>query len=347
MAKSWADQIAGIGGPAGIGTILHIGAGRGTELPSYLASDASEIVLVEPDPSAFQMLQTMAQGDSRVRLLSVAVAQATGVAPLHCVNLPGAASLRDPSRLVEYFPGFRVLDTLDVETLSVADLLAQTPLPEGKVNVLILEAPGEEAVILDGLATAKALRRFDHLLIRTAAEALYPNSQTAAALLMRLSSLGYQIAYENRSDPDFPALHLTWRDEGSASAEAGMRAQLAALEAHCAALESENASLLSQIEGQRSEIEAKMDIVAKHGEAEAAVAKLTAELAEVKAARDAFWRERDKAREERDAAKEKVKALERRVQELEFKADLARAEFHRSEGQVALIKDLLLREGGL
>ena len=109
--------------------------------------------------------------------------------------------------------------------------------------------------------------------------------------------------------------------------------------------------------------------------AEASARSSAAELAKTIAARDELVTERDGARGERDAARtaaataealvatleeqakaaaanrakdaEKLKSLEQKIKEQEFRLAIAREEFHRAEGQISLLRDLLLQEASL
>lgn len=78
---------------------------------------------------------------------------------------------------------------------------------------------------------------------------------------------------------------------------------------------------------------------------------LVAELETVKGERHSMWQARNKAQdalaEAETAAKAEIETLQCQVRDLQQRLPLAREKLRRTEGQVELIKDLLLREAGL
>ncbi len=109
--------------------------------------------------------------------------------------------------------------------------------------------------------------------------------------------------------------------------EDALTAQEAAARAQAETLTDESRLLQEQVQGQQEELET------------------------VKKERHNMWQDRDKARSElagaQTAAKAEIEALQGQVQELRQRHSLAREELRRAEGQVELIKDLLLREAVL
>lgn len=91
---------------------------------------------------------------------------------------------------------------------------------------------------------------------------------------------------------------------------------MAALQAINADIETENEALVDQTRGQQDEL-AKQQVVLDELEAD------------------------------RDSARAETEALRKKQQEQEVRLALAREELLRSEGQIELIKDLILRESGL
>ena len=207
MADPVTACLAGPAGREGIGLILHLGAGNCQELDAYLASDAARIVLVEPDPAAARALEARIGDDPRVQLHELALASKDGEAPLQRLNLPGLSSLRPPEALRELFPGLRLLDPVTVTTARPETLLAILPAPGAGPDVLVLDAPGEEATALDGLAAAGALTRFRRIFLHAGPRPLHAGSPPLETLRRQLEAAGYRLEAADASrDPDRPCL---------------------------------------------------------------------------------------------------------------------------------------------
>lgn len=152
---------------------------------------------------------------------------------------------------------------------------------------------------------------------------------------------------------------LKEREAGAANA-----IRLASLQALHADVQAENDALKEQVKGQQAEIEKRLDQQEELREAAAErdalkdqLQALQEQLDSLRQAekdcdvlrneRDVMRAERDAREQERDAARAEVESLTAQMRDHDLRADLVREEFLRSEGQITLIKDLFLREGGL
>ena len=201
--------------------ILHLGAGEGGDLDAHLASGAAHVALVEPNPASLRRLRQRVAGRADVDVHPLAVAAETGRATLTVFNLTPLSSLRPPTELTTLFPGLRPVATPEVATTDMADLLALLPTPDpaldpgsdtgpaapaGAREWLVIDTPGEEATVLDGLARAGAERRFDRIALHCGTTSHYAGSPTAEALRGRLEAVGYRLETVEETDPDRPCL---------------------------------------------------------------------------------------------------------------------------------------------
>lgn len=177
------------------GTILHLGAGECTELPRYLATQAEQIVLVEPDFEAAQALKRRTEAESRVKVIEAAVvAGRGGFAKLHRYNIAGVATLHPLEAPPTQWPGLREITQLDVETLNIIQLLKQVPLSENKCHWLIIEAPGEELQLLSALRENDIAQKFSHLSL--AIGSLTPQAEeTDLVFVESLEETGYRLEH--------------------------------------------------------------------------------------------------------------------------------------------------------
>ena len=116
MTDAPASTIAAALSGADIGVIVHIGAGRCSELDQYLASSAKQIHLIEPNPALARELRSTSARDGRVTVHEMAIAASAGGGTLNVFNLTRLSSLRLPKDIKELFPGLRMVSQLDVRT---------------------------------------------------------------------------------------------------------------------------------------------------------------------------------------------------------------------------------------
>jgi len=141
-----------------------------------------------------------------------------------------------------------------------------------------------------------------------------------------------QTAPHPETDPELPAALLKERKINAANA-----LRLSALQALHADVLAENEALKEQIKGQQAEIETQHAQYEERFKADAG-------------AHDALTQQIKDQRAEIETLKhvaESLQALKGQMRDHNLRADLPKKEFLGSEGQIALIKDMFLREGEL
>lgn len=313
-----------------LGTILHLGAGFGADLPACLASRARRIVLVEPAPEAQAALRGAAAGDARVRILPVAVAAEAGPALLREVSFAALSSLQAPApALHALYPGLRKTGAVPVEARPLATLLSDAGIAgeDDAPAVLIVDAPGVESTIVADLLRLTPDNRPAHVVLRAGAEAFYEGGQPFADLRAALVAGGYQIEAESAEDPDFPEAHLTLDARALELQE--LRVRLAELEAARTA----EAAARTAAEGRAEELSQrvsalKAEVEARKSEREEHKGRAKELEAQVKALKA--------EREELDQELQRLQARQRRLED----------ELVRAEAQIVLVRDLMrLPEG--
>lgn len=164
-------------------------------------------------------------------------------------------------------------------------------------------------------------------------------------------------------------LRAALQKERETSAANALR--LSALQTLYEDVQTENQALREQIAGQQDEIEKQRVLAEAHETLQNQIARHEAERAHLEErltaaalARDELVGETEALKQtieeqqagidslkeltaERDEALAKVEALRSQMRDHDLRTDLAREEFLRSEGQIALMKDMFLREGEL
>lgn len=176
--------------PQDLETIVHIGAGEGRELTAYLNSNAKRIVLVEPNPTLAEHLRQHARNDARVEVLEVAVNDGPEQHQLREYNLPEASSLHEPTGLRRLYPSLQVRTSYTVQVLTPDALVAELELEKG-ANLLVVQAPGAEQAVVEGLAEKDLLKRFEHIWLTAPEQAYFDSNSQWSAILATLESAGY------------------------------------------------------------------------------------------------------------------------------------------------------------
>jgi len=265
------DQISryvtALSGDAVTGTILHIGAGAGGQIDSYLATAARHICLVEPNPALCDKLEQRLADDPRLDLHTVAVAETDGFANLNVFNFTPLSSLYAPKDILDLYPGLKTLETPQVATMAVASLIAALPPLEDAGNLLVIDAPGAEFAILRALIDTENLRRFDSVIFACGTSQHYTDSHDAAAVTQALVGAGYKTRQQANDDPDFATLLMVC--DRAALERQRLERLVQQAEDKAAKLERRLQEALSQIEAQieaqtKAQIEAKQQADALH-----------------------------------------------------------------------------------
>jgi hypothetical protein len=192
-----------------IDTLIHLGAGRCSELDDYLALQPHRLLLVEADPLLAEDLNARTAGLTQVQVMCAAVAGQPGPATFHRYSLSEVNSLHSASGLLALFPGLKTVEQLQVEKVSPAKLLQPLQLQANQENRLVIDLPGEELPVLQALEATKLLDLFGQLYLHCGKDSLYKGCEKASHVLCWLKNHGFEPLGENHSlDPDRPCWTL-------------------------------------------------------------------------------------------------------------------------------------------
>lgn len=350
--------------PAQLNTIIHMGAGRCSELDAYLALNPENVLLVEADPRLIEALKARTENLPQVRVLQAAIAVQKGKHTFFRFNLPEAGSLHAPSGLISLFPGLRVVEQIDVETVPPVDVFDAIQLDGARENLLAIDLPGEEYAVLQALHEADKLHWFQHLHLYCGRDSLYEHAQPAAQILLWLKGHGFDLVTEDiGDDPDRPRWVL--QRNVLAVEDRALKAQLE----HVARVRDEQAELAARYLTEIEQLKESRTKVAEEAESSRKQLEVTtselckirmtldqqtrlvaehvayiAQLEKIKAEADKIATERQQQLEK---AQTRVQQLESELNETAARQRLFQEEMVKAEGQIELIKDLLLREPGL
>lgn len=322
-----------------LGTIVHVGAGSGAVVADYATLAPQRAVLIEGDPDGAAALRTAAKDCAWAEVVECVVAAECAEAVWHRFNLPRFDGLHVPERLGAHYPRLRELAPRTVDTSAFAALeVLNQPAREGAADVLVLDLPGQEGSLLAAVPSA-LLHRFQWIVVRGCAI----DDDTEGAAAQRIAEALKPHCFRparSRIEPDAAWPLLLFQLDAARLRNDRLRARVSALEA--------------QSRQQRRDLErfaAERDLLS-----------------------EASVKDKARLRAERDELAERARTLEQQVQSLQAGVDerdrrlaeldarcerfaaeqrdgaarqvLLQEELARAEGQLDMLKTLLLREVG-
>ena len=315
--------------------ILHFGAGNCSELEIWLAANPRRIVLVEPNPDSAKRLTAQARDHDRIHVIQQAVGDPGGSRRFRRFNIPALNSLREPTGLLELFPGLRTERELDVDAVAPVDLIESFELDPDGHHWLIIDTPGEEAAIVDSLHTAGQLASFERIMLHCGTDSLYQGNGPVDAPLDQLQKAGYDIEQRDDSDPDRPGWSLR-RNPLRLENEA-LRREISDLEKETQELSQARDEQAKQVKERQQALEALEQDKQALEEKVAELEERAKELAEASDANAVLARQRQ----------ERVSELKTQLADMKERQRSSEEDIARAEGQIELIRDLVLRDTGL
>lgn len=201
-------------GTAGLGAVLHIGAGSGAGVPDYLAAGAREMVLVEPEAAFQPALAALSREHAGLQVKQ-------GAAVAHLVEGGDTGMLQrfsflelnslKPAQadLLALFPGVYPLEAASVVLLDIVDLAQGMDLDQSGCHLLVLQAPGQALDLLQALQQAGLLEKFSQLRIQEGRQPLYEGAAPIGEIGEFLAQVGFGTgAVLGGVDPERPVLQV-------------------------------------------------------------------------------------------------------------------------------------------
>jgi FkbM family methyltransferase len=286
-----------------------------------MASGARRIILIEPNPEVLPELKRQAECHANVHVLPVAVAAELGKRALKQFNDPDLSSLRQPTGLLHLLPGLHQTGQEIVEVIPAHSLPGRFGLEGMEDNWLIIDTPGEEAVIISVLEQHRQLQYFDRIIVRAGAASFYEGAVPAEQLVHQLERLGYYLeGAEDNTDRDWPRHHLRLNHKAIECRR--LRRRIDELSEQKGLLEKQNQQLTEQLQRQEDEVRKVIDnLESTQQEAGQQVAELQEQVKELQGKLDqqeqshkddrrqkeSLQAERDALRKELDGAREELR----------------------------------------
>jgi FkbM family methyltransferase len=180
-------------------TIIEAGASRGMDTVEMAKVwPDGRILAFEPEPAAFQQLTAATMRFPNVVRIQAALATHTGTATLHVSSCKGnpdssdASSLLPPTGVTGFWPHLEFPETIEVRTVTVADVLEQYGID--RVGLMWLDMQGMEIPCLE--ASASVMQRVDRVYSEVTLEPIYAGAPLYPEARRVMAKLGFRVARE-------------------------------------------------------------------------------------------------------------------------------------------------------
>ena len=357
------------GTAGGLGTVIHIGAGA-TASEDYAGTAIGNLWLVEGDPdTAAELLAATAEHHGVHVRQAIVLPEGAEQVTWHRYNLRSMNGPRTADALKGIYPRLRESSAAGGSGVGIKELLAEILGSDlqGRARALVLDVAGQEAALLRALPD-DTVRCFEWIAMRCAGPKTatgWTDPQVAASRLA-------ECHFAAQSEPD--AADTPWpirlfRFDANAAARTereGLRAQLEALATQHTELRSRadwRAQRILELTHERDSLQTKYEQErARVASTEAELAQLRRQLVEASNARAQLEGACDQARKDLEAARtgsesrlaqtekahrNEIERLEDELAQLRLRHRMTSEEVIKAEGQIELIKDVLLRQPGL
>jgi FkbM family methyltransferase len=188
--------------------IIHLGAGKCSELDDYLTLNPKNIQLIEADSDLVKELELKVQNNDNVTIIPCAISATEEHRKLFRYNISSANGIHPATELKLLFPGLKQLEPIKVKSIRPTELLQPLALNIEQNNLLVVDVPGEELAVLQALEEADKLVLFRYIQLHCGIKALYSESHTADSVINWLNEHGYHVKQIDNSNSSYRPVWL-------------------------------------------------------------------------------------------------------------------------------------------
>jgi hypothetical protein len=227
--KAFLDSIGrGLRHPAG--TVVHVGAGTGAVIEDYRSLNPARLLLLEGDPDSAAALREHAAAEPVVEVFGDVVARRDMSLHWYRYTLASMNGPVDRSDLARFYPRLRLLGAQPLKAVAFDRWLAHAvgELDDEHSHVLVMDVPGQEAVLLQALPHA-LLERFEVVVLKGCAPLVLDGVMPAAFAAARLRERSFEALGDSHdADPLWPV--SAWRFDVHGAQVRRLRASVLRLE---------------------------------------------------------------------------------------------------------------------
>lgn len=174
----------------GIRGIIHLGAHRGTELPTYMRLGAEQILMVEANPYLANRLTQQVDGIPGITVAHCAVNDEDGAVTLNLIENEQASSILPMSDLGRSMPHMVLVGTTVVRGVRLDRLIEEQGFAPDTFNILNVDIQGAELRALRGAEVT--LRSIEAINIEINFDEIYEGSAQIDDIDDHLSACGFK-----------------------------------------------------------------------------------------------------------------------------------------------------------
>jgi FkbM family methyltransferase len=192
-----------------LGTVLHIGAGDGSSIDSYLALAPQRLILVEGDPVTSAALEERAKTLPNANVIARPVSAEGGSLRWHRFNLAFLNGPLVPIGLSAVYPRLRPAETITVESIAITQLIVAQDITQDPdhVNLLVLDVPGQETALLAALPQP-LLSSFALIMVRSCQPGTFADASSMESAIESFTARYFRPISRSNDEPTWPQLTL-------------------------------------------------------------------------------------------------------------------------------------------
>ncbi len=179
--------------------LLWIGAGAAQSF-DFDYSEYSKVILVDP----LLQIASQEQFSDKAKFVTVqkaVITETVGKQPFKLFNNEEFSSFLEPTGLKEIYPNLMIEEVLDVETVSIIELIKELQVT-GSENSLFLDLPCLSLEILNELKSNDILSLFQQIYVCAGKKPLFSSESDINSITELLNNAFYQFVSEWNSDTD-------------------------------------------------------------------------------------------------------------------------------------------------
>lgn len=206
--------------------VIHVGGHYGQEIETYMACGLDPIVLVEANPAVLERLERHVSfwtdwfrvfdarygmvGGPRILTVHAAASDRCGHAAFYVTEHDPQSSILPPDD-----PAIRMRGTIEVESATLDQILADQNIPVASMGMLTMDAQGAEAMILRG--GQELLKHLDIILTEVNYVSRYKRDAKPEEIEDIVASAGFEEVFRTEPLPGYEVVDVLYKRREPAS----------------------------------------------------------------------------------------------------------------------------------
>ncbi|WP_372737909.1 hypothetical protein [Neptunomonas sp.] len=170
------------------------------------AYPSGKVVFLEARDSAVDQLLKQYHGQDKYTILRTLVDVTAKPTTFYILNLPEFSSLRQPTGLVDLFPGVAIYKSDLIDTQTINGCLERLEIDDDQSNHLYIDVPAQAGELIRKLIDDGTIYMFAVVHLALSIKSLYDEDEKADLIVALLAEHGFSVDYQDNTDPDMPII---------------------------------------------------------------------------------------------------------------------------------------------